>query len=106
MPILGDLPILGKLFTHTSDLSRKTNVVVYLTPYIVRRSDDLEKLKEMLDELESVQEEYNNFIYERLEEKSGHKASRRISSGTQSASKRILHTNTEVVSGMSAIEEF
>jgi len=106
VPILGDLPILGKLFTHTSDLSRKTNVVVYLTPYIVRRSDDLEKLKEMLDELEEVQKEYNNYIYEKLEGDSKHKASRRISSGTQSASKRILHNNTKSVSGMSAIEEF
>ena len=106
IPILGDLPILGKLFTHTSDLSRKTNVVVYLTPYIVRRSDDLEKLKEMLDELEAVQEEYNSHIYEQLEEKSKHKASGRISSGTQAASQRIHHEEIGEGADLSAIEEF
>jgi general secretion pathway protein D len=106
VPILSDLPILGKLFTHTADLSRKTNVVVYLTPYIVRRSDDLEKLKEMLDELEEVQEQYNDFVYKNLEKKSKHKAAQRISSGTQSASKRILHNKGGAESDMNAIEEF
>ncbi len=90
IPLLGDLPILGKLFTHTSDLSRKTNVVVYLTPYIVRKSDDLQKLKEMLDELQEVQQEYNEYIYKTLEGKKKHKASRRISSGSQPASRRII----------------
>ena len=90
IPLLGDLPILGELFTHTSDLSRKTNVVVYLTPYIVRKSDDLQKLKEMLDELQEVQQEYNAYVYETLEGKKKHNASRRISSGSQPASRRII----------------
>lgn len=90
IPLLGDLPILGKLFTHTSDLSRKTNVVVYLTPYIVRKSDDLQKLKELLDELQEVQQEYNEYVYETLEGKKKHKASRRISSDSQPASRRII----------------
>jgi len=94
IPLLGDLPILGKLFTHTSDLSRKTNVVVYLTPYIVRKSDDLQKLKELLEELEEVQGEYNDYIYKTLEEKKKHKASRRILSGNQPASRRIIQKET------------
>jgi len=49
-------------FTHTSDLSRETNVVIYLTPYIVRRSDDLQHLKRMLSELEEVQGRYNEYM--------------------------------------------
>jgi len=39
VPFLGDIPYLGSLlFTHTSDVNRESNVVIYLTPYIVRRS--------------------------------------------------------------------
>ena len=68
VPFLGDIPVLGELlFTHTADLSRETNVVVYLTPYIVRRSDELQKLKRMLEELEEVQREYNEFVGKVLE---------------------------------------
>ncbi len=68
VPYLGDIPVLGELFfTNTSDLSRETNVVIYLTPYIVRRSDDLQKLKKMLSELEEVQGRYNEYIRSALE---------------------------------------
>ena len=72
VPFLGDIPILGELlFTNTSDLSRETNVVIYLTPYIVRRSDELQKLKRHLDELEKVQRQYNEYLYRALEKGKG-----------------------------------
>jgi len=68
VPVLGDIPVLGELlFTHTSDVEREQNVVIYLTPYIVRRSDDLQRLKNMLSELEEVQERYNAFYFKALE---------------------------------------
>jgi general secretion pathway protein D len=68
VPFLGDIPVLGEMFfTHNSDLSRETNVVIYLTPYIVRRSDDLQKLKKMLSELEEVQGRYNEYVRSVLE---------------------------------------
>jgi general secretion pathway protein D len=68
VPFLGDVPVLGKMFfTHDSDVSRETNVVIYLTPYIVRRSDDLQKLKKMLSELEEVQGRYNKYVRSVLE---------------------------------------
>jgi general secretion pathway protein D len=69
VPVLGDIPILGSLFTHHSDVSREQNVVVYLTPYIVRKSGELEKLKEMLSQLDEVQSRYNQFIESALEKK-------------------------------------
>ncbi len=72
VPLLGDIPIIGEyLFTHTSDVEREQNVVIYLTPYIVRKSDDLQKLKSMLAELEEVQGRYNDFFKKALEEKTG-----------------------------------
>ena len=76
VPFLGDIPVLGELFfTHNSDLSRETNVVIYLTPYIVRRSDDLQKLKRMLSELEEVQGRYNEYMRSVLEGRKPNKVS-------------------------------
>jgi len=76
VPFLGDIPVLGEMFfTHSSDLSRETNVVIYLTPYIVRRSDDLQKLKMMLSELEEVQGRYNEYMRSVLEGRKPNKVS-------------------------------
>ena len=80
VPFLGDIPILGDaLFTHHSDVEREQNVVIYLTPYIVRKSDDLQKLKAMLTELDEVQERYNALFKEALEENTGVSATEPVS---------------------------
>ena len=44
VPWLGDIPILGWAFKGTSDSVRKTNLVVILTPRIVRSPDDLRRI--------------------------------------------------------------
>ncbi len=69
VPILGDIPVLGALFRSKGNLVMKTNVVIYLTPYIVRKSDDLQKLRKNLSELEDVQERYNSYVRKALEGK-------------------------------------
>ncbi len=40
VPILGDLPLIGALFRGKRDSSRKTNLMVFLTPHIVDDDDD------------------------------------------------------------------
>lgn len=35
IPLLGDLPILGNLFKHTSMRKNKNEVIIFLTPYII-----------------------------------------------------------------------
>ncbi|MBD3791287.1 MAG: type II secretion system secretin GspD [Campylobacterales bacterium] len=68
VPILGDIPIVGELlFSSDTDAESEENVVIYLTPYIVRKSGDLQKLKAVLTELEEVQNRYNEYVYEGLE---------------------------------------
>jgi len=97
VPYLGDLPILGELFfTHNSDVEREQNVVIYLTPYIVRRSADLQELKRMLSELDEVQERYNRLVEKALDGKNGVSAPGK----TVDASNRISRTaqNTATVS--------
>ena len=104
VPFLGDIPYLGDiLFTHHSDVEREQNVVIYLTPYIVRKSDDLQKLKSMLSELEEVQERYNDFFEKALEEKTGVPAAEIASESTAPASRRIKRTSHQ--NNLSLLEE-
>jgi general secretion pathway protein D len=43
VPWLGDIPVLGWLFKTQNKKVQKANLLVFLTPHIVRSSDDLEK---------------------------------------------------------------
>jgi general secretion pathway protein D len=43
IPWLGDVPVLGWLFKNQNTELRKTNLLVFLTPHIIRSADDLEK---------------------------------------------------------------
>jgi general secretion pathway protein D len=57
IPVLGDLPLIGALFRHTNDAKQKTNLVLVLTPYIIRDQEDMrwivqkrmEERQELLD---------------------------------------------------------
>ena len=67
VPILGEIPVLGRLFRSDADMQSKVNVVIYLTPYIVRKSGDLQRLRTALVELESIQTKYNSMVRRGLE---------------------------------------
>ena len=41
IPILGDIPVLGALFRSSTDSLDKTNLLLILTPHIIRDQDDL-----------------------------------------------------------------
>jgi len=69
VPILGDIPILGRLFTSRGESKSQVNVVIYLTPYIIQKSTDLKDLRKNLDELESVQQKFNKIVLNELEKK-------------------------------------
>ena len=71
IPILGDIPILGALFTSTSYRQSQINVVIYLTPYIVRNSRDLTKLREFLAELDRIGAKYSEFVRQKLAQRAG-----------------------------------
>ncbi|MBI2340430.1 MAG: type II secretion system secretin GspD [Deltaproteobacteria bacterium] len=51
VPLLGDIPVLGNLFKNRTTAKEKTNIVVFVTPYIIReRADYLEILKKKIEE--------------------------------------------------------
>jgi general secretion pathway protein D len=46
IPVLGDLPVLGFLFRTSRDEKRKTNLLLILTPYVIRDQQDLRRVFE------------------------------------------------------------
>ncbi len=46
VPFLGDIPILGWLFKSRSGQNTKTNLVILLTPHIVRGAEDMSELSD------------------------------------------------------------
>ena len=55
LPILGDIPLLGRLFKSTETAIEDAEIVIIITPHIVdiKNPDDLEKLKEKSDNWQS-----------------------------------------------------
>ena len=43
VPLLGDIPLLGYLFKYTTKTKKKTNLLILLTPYIIKDQLDLEQ---------------------------------------------------------------
>jgi general secretion pathway protein D len=46
IPILGDIPLIGALFRQTNRTTEKTNLLLFLTPYVVRDAGDLRSIYE------------------------------------------------------------
>ena len=55
LPILGDIPLIGRFFKNTETAMEDTEIVIIITPHIVdiKNPDDLEKLKEKADNWQS-----------------------------------------------------
>ncbi len=68
IPLLGDIPILGIPFRHTTESVDKISLVIMITPYIVKRSEDLSRLKEALGRLEMVEKDLATQLDEKLKE--------------------------------------
>ena len=46
VPLLSHLPIIGNLFKYRSESSDKTNLFVFITPYIINKPEDIAKITE------------------------------------------------------------
>ena len=65
VPILRNIPIMGKLFEREDIEKEKTTLVVVLTPYIINRSIDLSRLKEQLGKLYTFEQNYARRVAQR-----------------------------------------
>jgi len=104
VPILGEIPVLGRLFRSDADMDTQVNVVIYLTPYIVRKSDDLQRLRTALVELENIQTRYNSMVRRGLDETTSDYEEKTTQSSH--ASNRIRRTKPRSnVSNLDILEE-
>jgi general secretion pathway protein D len=46
VPILGDIPVLGFFFRSTTKITKKANIVIALTPYVISDLSDLRRIAE------------------------------------------------------------
>ena len=46
VPLLGDIPLLGYLFKYSKKTKKKTNLLILLTPYIIKDQLDLQSIRE------------------------------------------------------------
>lgn len=44
VPLLGDIPFLGRLFRSSSASEKKTSLLIFITPRVIRNSEDLERI--------------------------------------------------------------
>jgi general secretion pathway protein D len=44
IPLLGDIPVLGQLFRSKKDSEKKTSLLIFITPRVIRSSEDLERI--------------------------------------------------------------
>ncbi|MBW2731425.1 MAG: type II secretion system secretin GspD [Deltaproteobacteria bacterium] len=62
VPLLGDIPVLGYLFKYTTKSKVKTNLLIVLTPYVIRDQSDLRRIfKRKLKERREFIERYTSF---------------------------------------------
>jgi len=47
VPVLGDIPVLGYLFKSSRRKVEKTNLLIFLTPYVIKDATDLEEVTRM-----------------------------------------------------------
>jgi general secretion pathway protein D len=59
-PLLGDIPLLGNLFRQQTRRKVKTNLLLFLTPYIIRESSDFRRIfeRKMKERQEFVEQFY------------------------------------------------
>ncbi len=69
-PILGDIPIIGWLVKDWNDSESKTNLIIVITPYVIRTRDDFKKIydrkiqerKDFIEAYYGVSESYSPHI--------------------------------------------
>lgn len=65
IPLLGDLPLIGGLFRHNRVQTKKTNLLMFITPYVMTDQQDMEEITEkkkdeMKDEIMELLKDSDN----------------------------------------------
>ncbi len=69
VPLLGDLPIVGSIFTSKSDVKDQINVIILLTPYIIKNSQSLAEIQSKIAQTEELKADLARILQRRLQER-------------------------------------
>ena len=58
VPILGDIPLFGELFKNNINNSKKNNLVIIVTPYLIPKTKDITFVRNKLSELKNLEDKY------------------------------------------------
>ena len=58
VPILGDIPLFGELFKNSINNSKKNNLVIIVTPYLIPKTKDITFVRNKLSELKNLEDKY------------------------------------------------
>jgi general secretion pathway protein D len=76
VPFLGDIPFIGALFRHKEVNKDKTTLAIILTPYIVKNTNDLNKLRAILAKLNALEKKFvKEFLKKKIEIKTKNQTS-------------------------------
>ena len=72
VPFLGDLPLIGFLFKRTKEVEKKTSLLIFITPRIIRNSEDLREItRDNRSSFDLYQEEDGTNEFFNLEDSKG-----------------------------------
>ncbi|NPA29673.1 MAG: type II secretion system secretin GspD [Epsilonproteobacteria bacterium] len=66
VPILGDIPVIGTIFRSKNNVKDQVNVIIILTPYIVKNSQSLAQIQAKIAETEKLKAELAVALEKRL----------------------------------------
>ncbi|WP_418186071.1 type II secretion system protein GspD [Aliarcobacter vitoriensis] len=58
VPLLGDIPVVGNIFRNETNVNKKNNLVIIVTPYLVPKNKDLTYIRDKLTELKNLEDRY------------------------------------------------
>lgn len=68
IPILGDIPILGKIFQRSTKRLEKRNLLVFITPFIIRDAADFRRIfARKMQERRDFIDQYTSFEYHEVQ---------------------------------------
>ena len=70
VPLLGDIPLFGELFKNSVNNSKRNNLVIIVTPYLIPKTKDITFVRNKLSELKNLEDKYLADSLIRLKEES------------------------------------
>jgi general secretion pathway protein D len=79
IPFLGDIPIIGALFRNKRTFTDKQNLIIVLTPYIIKANEDISDIREKLSKFSLLKKRYYKDIINNIEKsRNGKKVDREM----------------------------